>query len=206
ADRGGRLGRRHPSLAWGPMASVGTRLEHPQWLDAQSRDRLARRLEDALRRARRNGAEVIASVTARAPGEPDPTATVVASRRPSEDWFCLEQPDRHGSAVAALGDAWSIEATGSERFARASAQWKSIVMRAAADPPLGAPGSGLAAFGGFAFAADAGGGGPWRGYQPASLRIPALSLVRRDSEVFLTINVRVAADDMVEQLLVGVDQ
>ena len=42
----------------------------------------------------------------------DPTAAVFASRLASDRWFCWEQPDRDGFALAALGSAHEIVSRG----------------------------------------------------------------------------------------------
>ena len=77
------------------MSFTRTRPGERRWLDPATRRLLAGRLEAAVRRARASGAggETLAAVTLPAPGI-DPTALVVASRRPGEPWFAFEQPDR----------------------------------------------------------------------------------------------------------------
>jgi salicylate biosynthesis isochorismate synthase/menaquinone-specific isochorismate synthase len=172
----------------------------PVWLDESGVARLRRRLEVGLRRARGAGGTVIVSFTA-AVGGVDPSAVICASRRPGERWVCLEQPDRDRAAVAAMGCARAIEARGSGRFRDVAAQWRALTSAAVADPADGPPGSGLAALGGFAFAADGGGSPAWAGFAPASLIVPELSLARRGEDVRLTLNLAVAPDDTVEDLL-----
>jgi salicylate biosynthesis isochorismate synthase len=171
-----------------------------RWLDAKSERRLERRLQAALKRARATGASVLASLTTAADPAVDPTAVAVASRGHEEPWFALEQPDRDGFALAALGAVRVIEATGPERFRTASQRWRAISRAALADPLEGPPGSGLAAVGGFAFAHDGGGSPRWRGFAPASLTVPELSLARRAARATLTINITVAPDDTPEDL------
>jgi salicylate biosynthesis isochorismate synthase/menaquinone-specific isochorismate synthase len=143
----------------------------------------------------------LVSITVRSGLAADPSAIVCASRRPGEDWFCLEQPDRDRSAVAALGCVRSLQASGPERFAAVDAAWRDLVGRSLADTPAGPPGSGLVALGGFAFAADGGQSPRWHGYAPASLVVPEVSLARRAGEGWLTVNVDVAADDTVAGLM-----
>src|SRR5271154_2723048 len=86
------------------------------WLDAETSKRLERRLEAALRRARATGAPALLRLTGRADPAGDPPPGAVASRRDGEPWFCLEQPDRDGCAVAAIGSVRSLEAQGPDRF------------------------------------------------------------------------------------------
>ena len=149
-----------------------------RWLGAGARARLRRQLESALQRARATGAPALASATAAIDRHVDPAAVVAASRRPPEQWFCLEQPDRDGSAVAALGCVRLLEARGPDRFAELARRWRTLVAAALCDPPDGPPGCGLAAVGGFAFASDGGSSAAWKGCAPASLVVPEVSLVR----------------------------
>jgi salicylate biosynthesis isochorismate synthase len=170
------------------------------WLDAGSVRRLERRFDAALRRARTTGAPELASVTARVDPSVDPTAVAVASRRPGESWFCLEQPDRDRYAVAAIGSVRALEAAGPDRFAQMARRWSSIAADAFADAPDRPAGSGLLALGGFAFAPEGGGSPRWEGFAPASLVVPEVSLARAGDRVALTVNIEVAPDDTLEDL------
>ena len=71
-------------------------------------------MEAALRRARRERRRVIASVTAPVAAELDLSAAVLAGRRGGDRFFCLEQPDRERSMLAALGEAAVVETTGED--------------------------------------------------------------------------------------------
>jgi salicylate biosynthesis isochorismate synthase/menaquinone-specific isochorismate synthase len=144
---------------------------------------------------------VVASVSARLDGAYDPAEAVVASRQPHEPWFVLENVDRQGAAVAALGCAFVLRAEGGERFRELAARWRAVAAAAAADPPLGPPGSGLAAFGGFAFAPDGGASPRWEGFAPASMVVPVVSFTRLRGQTWITLNTLVCADDVVEDLL-----
>jgi len=170
------------------------------WLDADASGRLERRLDAALRRARGTGTPAIAGVTAGLAAGVDPTAVMVASRRPGEPWFCLEQPDRDGYAVAGIGCVRALEARGAGRFGHVAKRWSTVAADAFADDPDGPPGSGLAAFGGFAFAPDGGASARWEGFAPASMIVPEVSLARRGDRGALTVNVEVAPDDTVDDL------
>jgi salicylate biosynthesis isochorismate synthase/menaquinone-specific isochorismate synthase len=178
----------------------------PTWLDRAARERLGRRLGEALRRARASGGQVLASLTWAVPAGTDPTALVAASRRPDDPWFTLEQPDRRGSAVAALGAAVTIEAHGADRFAVVEETWARACADALADPVDGPPGAGLVAVGGFSFAPDGGGTPPWNGFAPASLVVPEVSLARRGDHVALTLNALVAPDDVLDELLAAAER
>jgi isochorismate synthase len=147
------------------------------------------------RRQARPGLPVIASVTERLRGSHDPAAIVMGSRRPDEPWFCIEQPARDATAVAALGVAHELEASGPGRFTTLESRWLPVAERALSDTPDAPPGAGLIALCGFAFADDGAGSPAWRGFGAASLTVPTLSFARRGDETWLTVNVAVEADD-----------
>src|SRR5205085_11201251 len=134
-----------------------------------------RRVRDGLRRARSTGRPSLISVSTALPGEHDPTAVVCASRRADEPWFCFEQPDRDGAALAAVGLVRALEADGPGRFARVAATWRELAADALADDPAGPAGSGLVAVGGLAFAAGGGTSPSWRGFAPASFVVPEVA-------------------------------
>ena len=181
------------------MHDVAQRLSQWSWLDAKTAHRLERRVDAALRQARATGMPALVSVTGRVDSAVDPTAVAVASRRPGESWFCLEQPDRDGYAVAAIGSVRELEARGADRFQVLARRWSAVAAAALADAPDGTPGSGLLALGGFAFAPD--GASPrWQGFAPGSLVVPELSLARAGDRVSLTLNIEVAPDDTLEDL------
>jgi salicylate biosynthesis isochorismate synthase/menaquinone-specific isochorismate synthase len=171
------------------------------------RKRLRKRLEQAVKRARRRrgaAAGVLASVTVPVAHDVDPSAVVVASRRPGEPWFCLEQPDRDRAAVAALGCAVTLEASGPDRFARLADGWREHAAQALGDAP-DARGAGLIAAGGFAFAPDGGASPAWTGFAPASLHVPEVALARTGDDVQLTVALAAYSDDTPDGLMARVD-
>jgi isochorismate synthase len=184
---------------------VLTRPSRSEWLDAETRGRLARRIDSALKVSRRSPRSPLVSVTRRLDEPGDPSATVLASRRGGEPWYCFEQPDRDGFALAALGAALELRASGPGRFAELGEAWRAVAATALADPPAGPGGAGLVAVGGFAFASEGAAAPRWSGFEPASLHVPELSLVRRAGEAWLTVNVAVAPDDTAEELLDRID-
>lgn len=187
------------------MAQAPVRAPQPaRWLDPATWRRLIARLEHALAAARASGGPTLASITAPCPPDTDPTAVVAVSRRSGEPWFCFEQPDRGGFALAALGSVRALQAGGPGRFAQLADRWSQLAARAAADEPDGPPGSGLVALGGFSFAADGGGTPAWHGFAPASLLVPEVSLARKDASVWITVNAEVTPDDTVADLLARV--
>src|SRR5579859_2450736 len=177
-------------------------LQTPAAIDRE----LGRRLTAAHRRARRRGRPVLASATVSLPADSDPTALAVAARVAGEPWFCLEQPDRDRSAIAALGVLVELTADGAGRFSSLARRWREIVAEAEAEPVDGPPGSGLIALGGFAHADDGGSSPRWDGFPAASLHVPELSIARQGEDTRVTVNVLVAPDDTLEDLQARVGQ
>jgi isochorismate synthase len=167
---------------------------------------LERRIATALRRARARGRPVLVSASAPWPGEGDPVAIAAASRAAGEPWLCFEQPDRGGSALAALGCVRELRAEGAGRFGELSARWRALAAEALCDDPDGPPGSGLACFGGFAFADDGGRTAAWEGFAPASMIVPEASLARRDGRCWMTVNLEVCADDTADERVESAQQ
>jgi salicylate biosynthesis isochorismate synthase/menaquinone-specific isochorismate synthase len=187
---------------------------HTFALSAEDRARLAARLALAVRRARRAGGEVLATLSLPVARDVDPSAVVCASRRPGERWFVFEQPDRGRAALAALGEATSLQAAGAERFAVVADRWRALSAAAVSDPadePAGAGvGGGPIALGGFAFAPDGGAAPHWRGFEPASLTVPEVALVRSERGGELSVRLTLAAlaspDDVPEELLARLER
>src|SRR4051794_4572109 len=159
------------------------------------------RLERGVRRARRGEGEVLVGLPLRLARETDPSAVAFASRRTGEPWFCFEQPDRDGAALATVGRVRAIAARGAGRFARAAAAWRELAGRAEADPPDGPAGAGLVAVGGFAFAPDGGAAPHWSGFGAGQLTVPEVAIARRGDDVRLTLAALAAADDLPDELL-----
>jgi salicylate biosynthesis isochorismate synthase len=188
----------------------------PFELRADDRERLAARLELAVKRARRSGRPTLATLTLALPAAVDPSAVVCASRRPGEPWFLFEQPERARAALATLGEAVCLTAAGSERFATVADRWRALAAAAVSDPPADRDRFGPVAVGGFAFAPDGGGDPAWNGFEPASLVVPEIALVRdgrasgraggahesiAECRVRLTVSALAAPDDTAEDLL-----
>ena len=177
-------------------------------LTSAEAERLSSRLNLALRRARRSGSQTLATISVIVPGEVDPTAVVCASRHAGEQWFAFEQPDRGRAALAGLGEAIRLQATGPERFTTVAARWRELSAAAVCDSEDDASGSedgGPVAVGGFAFAPDGGAAPHWAGFEPASLIVPELTLKRAERGgvpcVRLTLTALVSPDDVPEELL-----
>jgi isochorismate synthase len=177
----------------------------PLALAPAQEDRLAARLQLAVRRARRSGMGTLAAITLPLPAATDPTAVVCASRIAGEPWFCFEQPERGRAALATLGEAVSLQASGAGRFGTVAARWRELAGAAVADPPAEPDATGPLAVGGFAFAPDGGGSVHWEGFEPASMIVPELTLrrVERDRQTVVSATLAALAlpDDTPEDLL-----
>jgi salicylate biosynthesis isochorismate synthase len=174
------------------------------WLAPEVFDRLERAAARALRRARATGSPACVSIAAPLERQADPSAIVAASRRPGEPWFCFEQPDRGGSALAALGCLVALEARGPDRFAGIARRWRALAAGAFTETPDGPPGSGLVALGGFAFAPEGGASPRWSGFAPGSLIVPEVSFARRAGSTWMTLNAVLAPDDTAQDVLARV--
>ncbi|MEA2294231.1 MAG: menaquinone-specific isochorismate synthase [Solirubrobacteraceae bacterium] len=192
----------HPAPPGYVVRVTVTPLSRPGGVALGDRDRrtLEARLERAVRRARRRGT-ALAAITIDLAAGADPSALVLASRRGDEPYWCFEQPDRDGAAIAALGCVRALEARGPRRFAEVAELWRAVLAGAEADPPDGPGGAGLIACGGFAFADEGGAAHHWAGFAPASLHVPEVAVARRGDEVRLTVAVLATPDDTAEQLL-----
>ncbi|MGA9874534.1 MAG: hypothetical protein WBQ21_01870, partial [Solirubrobacteraceae bacterium] len=158
--------------------TLKTGKQSPFTLTESDRESLRARLDLALQRARRSGHATLATITCVLPSDMDPSAVACASRREGEPWFVFEQPDRGGSALAGLGQAICLEGTGDDRFASVADRWRSLSAAAVADSPGDPDGGGPIAVGGFAFGPDGGTSHAWSGFEPASLLVPEVTLVR----------------------------
>ncbi len=173
----------------------------PFALDERERGRLAACLHDASKRSRARGRATLAALTVAAGDATDPSAVALASRRAGEPWFCFEQPDRGGRALAALGQAVDLRASGAERFAELAASWRELTGHAVQDQPAGGHAAGPVAVGGFSFDPQGGHVPHWRAFGPASLVVPELSLARADGSATMTLAALVEPDDDPTELL-----
>jgi salicylate biosynthesis isochorismate synthase/menaquinone-specific isochorismate synthase len=188
----------------------------PFALGEEDRERLLARTQLAVKRARRSGREVLATLGISLPAEVDPSAVVCASRRAGEQWFVFEQPDRGRAALASLGEVAQLSASGPERFKVVADRWRKMAATAVTDPTEGFAGGGPIAMGGFAFAPNGGGAPHWDGFPPASLIVPELALTRRTprreregharSEVRLTLAAIAHPDDLAEELVARLER
>jgi len=167
--------------------------------------RLEERVSEALSAARRTGRATVAAVTVPIRPELDLSAAVLTARRGEDRYACLEQPDRDGFVLAALGQAAVLEARGPERFAEVAAAARELGRNAFADDPAKdpsrPPAAGPVFVGGFAFADDGGSAPEWGGLPPACLVLPEVTCVRQGGEARLTLTAVVHPDDDAAQVV-----
>jgi isochorismate synthase len=182
--------------------SGATRIEkgEPLALRPAVRSRLSSVLACAVSRARRRGMSTLASITAPLPGEVDPSAVALGSRRAGEPWFLLEQPARDRMALAALGETTAIEAAGPGRFEEVAARWRELAAGAVSWGE-GVEEAGPIAVGGFAFAASGARSPAWAGFAPASMIVPEVAIVRERGAARITLTAMAGPDDVPERLL-----
>jgi salicylate biosynthesis isochorismate synthase/menaquinone-specific isochorismate synthase len=184
---------------------LGTDSEARFSLGLAERERLEETLRQALERARRTGEETLAALSLPLAADVDPSAVAAASRRSGEPWFLFEQPDRGRAALAGLGEAASIEAHGPSRFTEVAERWRQLAAAAVHERLPGCEGAAPVAVGGFAFAADGGRSPHWAGFEPASLIVPEVALVRDGGagtpRLRLTLAALASPDDLPEELL-----
>jgi isochorismate synthase len=120
---------------------------------------------------------------------PDPSAAVFGSRRADDRWFCWEQPDRDGFALAALGSAHEVVSRGSQRFEDVVSECSAVAHGRDVRDPSGLPaGAGPVWVGGFAFDSDGGREAHWASFPPALMVLPELSLHREAGRTHLTLS------------------
>ena len=179
--------------------------ESPFALAPEARELLAARADHAREVALTSGARAVASVTVGLSAELDLSAAVFAGRRQHDRFFCLEQPERGGFALAALGEAFAVESGGRERFEETACAVRNLARRTLADDPATdparPPAAGPVLTGGFAFAPNGGATPEWRSLAPSLLVLPEVALARQDGQARMTVNLAVDGDEAPEALL-----
>ena len=184
-------------------------MQGPFALDERAWRTLEERCHRAVELARRDRSPAVAAVTVPLPAGLDLSAAVLAARRPADSYFCLEQPERGGFALAALGEAAAVRAHGEARFREAARECTAIARRVLADDPADdpkrPPGAGPLFVGGFAFAAQGGVTPEWSSLAPAQLVLPEVALARHEGEVRLTLCAQAEGDETPEVLMERLD-
>jgi salicylate biosynthesis isochorismate synthase/menaquinone-specific isochorismate synthase len=193
----------------------------PFALTEAARARLGARLERAVADARRSGTETLATISLPLRAGLDPSSVVCASRRPGEAWFAFEQPDRDGTALAALGEAVRLSDSGPERFATTVGRWRRLAAAAVGERSEAAGSrerggrweeddlSGPVALCGFAFAPAGAASPAWEGFEPASLVVPEVVIRRAPATaaaVRMTLTALLAPDDTAEETLLRLER
>jgi salicylate biosynthesis isochorismate synthase/menaquinone-specific isochorismate synthase len=120
----------------------------------------------------------------------DPSAAIFASRRADDRWFCWEQPDRDGFALAGLGEAACVVSRGPDRFAEvARTAAETMRDRIASEPDELPAGAGPVWVGGFAFDEEGASAAHWSSFEPALAFVPELSIHRRGAVTLATVAV-----------------
>jgi isochorismate synthase len=118
----------------------------------------------------------------------DPSAAVFGGRMASDRWFCWEEPEAEGFALAGLGSAHEVVSRGPDRFADVAAACAELGRDRLADEPDGLPaGAGPVWLGGFAFAPEGAREPQWSTFPPALMVLPELTLRRREGRTLLTL-------------------
>jgi menaquinone-specific isochorismate synthase len=126
----------------------------------------------------------LASVSVPIPAEMDLSAAVLAARRPGDRYFCFEQPDRDGFALAGLGTAALVEERGSRRFTAVASACREVAHGLECDEP------GPVWVGGFAFSPDGGTTPEWSSLAPAQFVLPEVLLRRHRGQAWLVLTAR----------------
>ncbi len=171
------------------------RPDRPLALDTPALDRLRQRVQRAA--SRRKGDGVLVSATARVP-VPDSLGDLLrGASLAGAPWALIEQPDRGGRGILALGAATTIPvgAQPGQRFRALAERWHQLGRTAAADPAGGIPGAGLILIGGAAFSPGGGTGSTWDGFGAGDMIVPSVTVAVCDGVAALTVTVVVSPGD-----------
>ncbi len=149
-------------------------------------------MERAAQAARREGRPVLASLTVPLDPGVDPSAAVLGAQTGGLSAFCLEEPERDGFVLAAIGEAAQLDARGAARFTELAAQTRTHASGAICGTSEGGipavPAAGPVWVGGFSFAPQGGGAHHWRSLAPGRLTLPMVSIARHGDEAWMTVN------------------
>jgi menaquinone-specific isochorismate synthase len=160
-------------------------------LNLQATIRLAPLLQRARVRAERLGHPVLASLTAHLGPTPDFDPSAIAAQREAVVW---EQPQR-GLALAAVGHAARLTASGDARFQDAKSQLTRLLDEAVIEQDSGAAlRPAPLSFAGFAFDPEHPDDVAWFGFPEAMVVLPRVLLARSGAHLFFTTNVMAEPD------------
>ena len=129
-------------------------------------------IEQAVERDRRTLASATVEVA-----DLDPAALGFASRLASDRWFCWEQPERDGFALAGIGTAWDAISRGEARFADVERACAELARDRVAAEPRGCPPA-PGRCGPEVSRSRPTGAAPWSSLPPALAVLPELALCR----------------------------
>jgi isochorismate synthase len=150
--------------------------------------------------ARRYARPVVASASFPLDASLDLAAAILRARGGGGDrYFCLEQPEHAGFALATLGTATVVERRGPDRFTEVAAACRRLAEGALrddpGDDPQAPPAAGPVFVGGFAFAPDGGESPEWTGLEPAQLVLPEIALARSHGQARGTVTALLHGDE-----------
>ena len=182
----------------------------PFALEPEARERLALRVDGAIRWARRGPGPAVAAVTVPLPSELDLSAAVLAARRPDDHYFCFEQPDRDGFVLAGPGSGHPARGPRGGAICpggrlRARELGRRTLADDAARDGARPTAAGPVFVGGFAFAAAGGSTPEWASLPPASLVLPQVTLSRHRGQARLTVCAVLQPDDDADAILEGLE-
>jgi isochorismate synthase len=126
--------------------------------------------------------------TTRPAQEVDAISLFAAAREQDLEAALWLQPSA-GFALVGIGRAWSVQASGAERFQRAAAAWQDLHAEAVIDVPPGSlRGVGPVLLGGLGFTGELpADDDPWSPFGAASLVLPELTYARAHGTSFVTV-------------------
>jgi isochorismate synthase len=148
--------------------------------------RMEQQAELARRRARRLGRPVLVSVTTEIRPR-DPLALFARGVGVTHNRLFWSRPAA-GLAVAGLGAAWHVAASGPDRFAQAADAWRELIAHAAIDADPTLPFGGPMAAAGFSFDPLRPASGLWEGFSDGLLLLPRVVLACTGELATLTVN------------------
>lgn len=154
--------------------------------------RLQALFASGLQHAQSTGRSILVSSVLRAP-QYDPLAFFARAAGLFDARVFWSSPGAE-YALAGIDAAWTLELTGSGRFAAAAAAWRELYTDALIDGPSGVLGTGPLLMGGFSFDPLRPATPLWAGYPDGLLVLPRFVLTTTDGATWLTINAVVRPD------------
>jgi isochorismate synthase len=154
--------------------------------------RLWTQITEGQRRAQRLRRPILVSITASI-ASCDPLAIYDGGGELHPErqfWACPSL----GYELAGIGAAWSVSASGAERFRIARQAWSTLLADALLDDTTDAIGTGPLLLGGFAFDPQHPTTAQWGAFPDALLTLPRYAVTRVDQRSWLTVNLVIEPD------------